>query len=248
MNDFIDGLFAECEAKNFPVPVHLPGWRWEQGDKAMELAVPAVRELAQNLIDRFDRHGHLREAQVLLLMVSGKKADGDGRLELGKARKANNLLQFLSNAGSQPCVDFLVELNIDQWPDLSDRQKAALLDHELTHCGVTIGGTILAEGKVQAFVNRLGEDHIDSCDMGEGKTLVRYRKRKGKAKPGTEAYGEQPLVYRIRKHDIEEFVEVWGQWGAYTKTHQRVVHCMEKLDIDQTDTRTGENERERNAG
>lgn len=89
-------------------------------------------------------------------------------MELGKCRKVGDLDKKLHN------FDFIVLVNHQAWQDLDDRQRVALLDHELAHCAVSVDD----EGEVKQDEN--------------GRT-----------------------VYRIRKHDLEEFRDVVQRNGLY---------------------------------
>src|SRR3990167_4639918 len=74
-------------------------------------------------------HGHLKEARITLAWNTSWKPDVDGRVTLGKCKKASDLDRELAD------YDFVILLRRDFWesPIVSDAQRLALLDHELMH-------------------------------------------------------------------------------------------------------------------
>lgn len=75
------------------------------------------------------RHFHLRDARVGLLW-HWPDLKSKGREVLGKACKPAKLLAFYSKC------DFVILISTNTWKLLSDEQKAAVIDHEMRHCGV----------------------------------------------------------------------------------------------------------------
>lgn len=120
-----------------------------------------------------EHHSHLRDAKIALAWHAGWKADVDGRVVLGRCKRASDLDRQLSE------FDFVIILNREFWtaPEVTIEQKQALLDHELCHAEVVIDPTS-------------DEPHEDES----GRT-----------------------VYRIRRHDIEEFSEIVERHGCYKK-------------------------------
>ena len=125
--------------------------------------------LMEDLIDK--HHSHLKDAKMAICWRFGWNQDADGRLSLGRAKKASDLDRALKE------YDFAILLNWEAWNKggLDQAQKAAVIDHELCHC--------------QVVVDRNGETKTDE----EGRT-----------------------VYRVRKHDVEEFKDVVSRHGLYT--------------------------------
>ena len=118
-------------------------------------------------------HGHLKEAKIAIAWRFGWSQDADGRLKLGQAKKGSDLDREMHKH------DFVILLNHEAWNKggLDQKQKVAVLDHELTHCEVT------------------------NDSNGEAKTDEQGR-----------------TVWRIRRHDIEEFKDVVSRNGLYTHT------------------------------
>ena len=76
-----------------------------------------------------DFHDHLNDARIALAWCTSWTPDVDGRLVLGKLRKASDLEREFHE------FDFVVLLNKLFWNDekVTDAQRVALLDHELCH-------------------------------------------------------------------------------------------------------------------
>lgn len=98
-------------------------------------------------------HDELRNATIQPAWMIRNKTDKDGILVLGKMKKATEL-ERLSHG-----YDAFLLLNQEAWERFDDRQKRALIDHELEHLTVS-----LDEGT--------GEPKLD----GHGKTRYRIRK------------------------------------------------------------------------
>lgn len=109
-------------------------------------------------------------ARIALAWQLGLKPDVDGRLVLGRCRKATDLDRELAP------FDFVILLNRDFWQNtnVTNEQRNALLDHELSHAAVAYD------------------------DAGDYKRDERGR-----------------YVFRMRKHDIEEFRDVVARHGLY---------------------------------
>lgn len=126
--------------------------------------------MLDDLVDEF--HEELRDARIALAWFGAWKPDVDGRLILGKARKASDLDRELIE------FDFVIVLNFEFMTDqtVTIEQRRALLDHELCHCAQTLDA--------------------------DGEPLVDERGRK---------------VWRLRRHDLEEFSEIVERHGCYKR-------------------------------
>lgn len=115
-------------------------------------------------------HEDLRDARIALAWCTSWKPDVDGRVTLGKCKKASDLDRELA------AFDFVILLRRVFWRDerVLDPQRSALLDHELCHAA------------------RKFDDN--------GEPVIDERQRP---------------VYRIRKHDIEEFTDIVARHGCY---------------------------------
>lgn len=125
----------------------------------------------REIVDEY--HEDLHDARIALAWCTSWKPDRDGRVTLGKCKKASDLDRELA------AYDFIVLLKKTFWNDVlvSDAQRMALLDHELCHAGVTL-------------------------DERTNDPVYDERGRK---------------VYRLIKHDIEEFIGVVARHGLYKR-------------------------------
>lgn len=91
-------------------------------DQAYKLLAQVIKE----------HHPDLLDARIALVWANTLKPDRDGHVTWGTARKVGPL-DGLFNAN-----DFIITLNSTVWAELlASGRAAALLDHELCHCGVT---------------------------------------------------------------------------------------------------------------
>lgn len=86
--------------------------------------------LLDDLVGRW--HDDLAEARIALVWKYDLKADKDGRLELGKAKKCSDSDRELG------AYDLAIFLNYTAWVMFEEPQRRALLDYELCHCAVTM--------------------------------------------------------------------------------------------------------------
>jgi hypothetical protein len=98
-------------------------------------------------------HDNLRGAHIEPAWMIGKKPDKDGRVTLGKMKKAGELDRELHG------YDAILIVNAEHWKILNEQQRLALIDHELCHLDVALDPTSL-------------EPKVD----GHGKTCYRVRK------------------------------------------------------------------------
>lgn len=127
-------------------------------------------ELLDELVSA--HHDQVINARFALAWNRTWKPDSDGHVKLGMCRKASDLDRELAP------YDFVVILREDFWtsPAVDDKQRRALLDHELCHASVKY--------------DKDGEPARDAKDR---------------------------VIYRIRKHDIEEFSEIVARHGTWKR-------------------------------
>lgn len=75
-------------------------------------------------------HQHLDEAKIAIAWMLDVKANVDGFLVLGKCKKQTDLDREMRE------FDFVIFLNATTWKQFDEKQRAALMDHELCHAGV----------------------------------------------------------------------------------------------------------------
>lgn len=154
--------------------------------KESDVGRPMYRLLGE-LVDA--HHEELADARIALAWCTSWKPDVDGRVTLGKCKKASDLDRELS------AWDFIILLRRAFWTDIfvKDHQRRALLDHELCHATVKI--------------DKFNEPLLDE------------RGRK---------------VYRLRKHDIEEFAEIVSRHGCYKRDLQNFYVALRRAELQGT--------------
>jgi hypothetical protein len=75
-------------------------------------------------------HDDLKDAKIAVAWMLDVKPDRDGHLCLGRCKKATDLDREFRE------FDFVVLLNSSAWKSLKNKQRLALVDHELCHAAV----------------------------------------------------------------------------------------------------------------
>lgn len=143
----------------------------KEGQEIHKLVTELVRE----------HHDHLRNASIAYCWMIGNKGDKDGRLILGKMKKASELDRELH------AWDLCLLLNRETWRVFSIEQKRALVDHELCHADLNLG--------------KDGEPVEDP----HGKKTYRIRKH------DIEEFAAVVRRHGIYKADLERFAEALEQ-------------------------------------
>lgn len=73
----------------------------------------------------------LDKAKFLFAFQSPAQKSGD-RVVLGRAIKVSPMTRDLANMNA----DFIIIIAEDEWKDLADDKRMALIDHQLSHCAV----------------------------------------------------------------------------------------------------------------
>lgn len=101
-----------------------------------------VEEIARELIDAY--HSHLSTARIKYVFRS-VPAEERGQIVWGKAKKVTGLNAWLTVEAdqktyekSEPQPFFVMEIAETVWVQLEEKQKRALVDHELTHFDVDV--------------------------------------------------------------------------------------------------------------
>lgn len=216
------------------MPVEAEAYREEK--RSISIATGPLRSWCQNLIDEFPEHRHLKmgHATILLLMENAEaklnKLLAGGRVSIGKCSKARPKDKVLANLGLKPgwYIDFVITVSGD-WYGLVENAEGAemaklkmlgLLDHELCHAGAKIAGRFFPPIEAAAFAATLGKDHLETCpDIkdDEGRILVRFYYRNK----------ESQLIWKVRKHDLEEFGGVVARQGAWSGDVKRFVDVLQ---------------------
>ncbi len=85
----------------------------------------SVETIAKSLIPTY--HPELATAEIRYVFVDKGSMRGD-RPVYGKVRKLSGSMEFLLN------TNFMLEIGLDHWNELSARQRTALVDHLLERC------------------------------------------------------------------------------------------------------------------
>jgi hypothetical protein len=139
--------------------------------------------------------------RIALAWATSWKPDVDGRLVLGKCKKASDLDRELAP------FDFVILLNRDFWlnPRVTDGQRDALLDHELMHAAIAY------------------DEH--------GDPKSRRARPHGLPDPQARPRGVRDIVARhgCYKADLEDFARAIaraerdaGAWVSYTTLHEQL--------------------------
>lgn len=101
-----------------------------------------VDEIVEQLLH--EHHDHLNRHDIKIVSVFREPVTrAHGRIVLGKARKVGGLNAHLVGLVRKDALDgpadfFVVEVAHQPWQHLTNRQKLALVDHELCHFDVEI--------------------------------------------------------------------------------------------------------------
>jgi hypothetical protein len=101
---------------------------------------PAVREVACDLINKYHQH-LLRHAVRIEYLFCEKAQKEKGKQKIGTAKRISNLNAYLAGKVDQETGEltetpfFVITIHKASWDFvLSEKQRAALVDHELKHC------------------------------------------------------------------------------------------------------------------
>lgn len=155
---------------------------------------PAVKVIADRLIDSEPEFRHLRNVRIEYLFQSEASRSG-GKLILGRARKITGFNALLGTPEALEDADttseglefFLLTVAADTWLLMSSRQREALVFHELMHFNINIDD--------------------------EGNALLSLRPH------DLEAFGAELAKYGAWKQDVVEFMQRVGSdmlslWAA----------------------------------
>lgn len=94
---------------------------------AVFLADPNTIKLMEEVRNAY--HPHLLEARIVVMFFDKRRVNGE-HIVLGVAKKISEEDKILCH------FDFKIILSAMDWGELEDIERRALLDHELSHCGV----------------------------------------------------------------------------------------------------------------
>lgn len=142
-----------------------------------------VEKIAKKLIPKY--HSHLANCKIAYLFKN-KKMKSKGREVVATAEKISKKQHALSG------YHFLITTSYPTWKDLSDKQRLAVVDHELEHCFVEdddktgepkysilphdveeFGAIIKRHGLYTTNLVRIGRVVEDALENLEKKTVVK---------------------------------------------------------------------------
>jgi hypothetical protein len=145
-------------------------------------------EIGRGLYDVLDglveqHHEDLRDARIALAWCTSWKPDVDGRVTLGKCKRASDLDRELTP------YDFVILLSRPFFEDplVTPLQRRARIDHELCHAA------------------------------------LKYDSR---GEPVEDGRGRK--VYRIRKHDLEEFSAIASRYGCWKRDLEHFAAAIDR--------------------
>jgi hypothetical protein len=150
--------------------------------KVNYILIEKGEEPYQVLAEAMVFHDDLCGARIAMAWRIRNKADPDGHIVLGKCVKVSDLNKEFAD------FDFIIVLNKEYWLEFDDKQKLALVDHELCHAAPKV-----------------------SDETGEHIHDERGRK-----------------VWRIAKHDLEEFLGIVRRHGCWKRDLERFAEAIEK--------------------
>jgi hypothetical protein len=156
----------------------------------------AMYALLDEIVEAHHEDLHKTDARIVLAWHKGLKPDVDGRIVLGKCRKATDLDRELAP------FDFVILLNKEYWEDrrTGDLQRKALLDHELSHAALAY------------------DEHGDPKRDERDRYVFRTRRH------DLEEFSSVVARHGVYKRDLEEFAQALrradgrssGAWVGYS--------------------------------
>lgn len=122
---------------------------------------PEVDQIVRRLVPL--HHGHLAGERIRCVFRSKHAKEGTKAI-LGKARRISGLNAYLStDEGADAETYFVIEIALDIWRGMSNKEREALVDHELSHCRIKYSKTgepslVIAPHDLEEF-NAIVERH-----------------------------------------------------------------------------------------
>ena len=134
-----DGLCMECISDNISKKIKAdlePKFFENIKDQQFQIAHEAAR-LGKKLINKF--HKHLIDIRIEYVFL-WKTPETNGREIWGRAKKLSGLNAWFASEDREdeplPDTFFVIEFSWQVWSQLNEKQKLALVDHELAHCSI----------------------------------------------------------------------------------------------------------------
>lgn len=135
--------------------------QWPE-EKPAFLSAPQPSAIAKTLVQAIHRH-LVEPVPARIAYLFREDMERRGRVKLGVAGKASGKIEYLAG------YDFTIEFNWAWWTKLTPAQRIALVDHELSHCGVNAKGawTVIPHDveEFSSIVRRWGLWTMDLVDF-----------------------------------------------------------------------------------
>lgn len=168
----------------------------------------SIYTMMNELIERY--HPHLSESKIILYANEKNKLKSN-HVIIASASKASSRLRASTEA------DFTITIHMMPWGDLSESQKRACLDHELSHCGVHYEPV-----KEQVGTSRNGRPRMkvvrDSYGRIQYTDEIKRDPETGKPK------------WRLITHDLEEFRDIVDRHGVWDSSLQSFQEVLRRKD------------------
>jgi Putative phage metallopeptidase len=168
--------------------------------------------LLRELVLRY--HDEIADAKIALAWQTTWQPDVDGRVTLGQCKKVGDLEREVADLHA---FDFVILLQQEFWQDprVTETQRRALLDHELTHAAVKL--------------DEAGDAVIDEC----GRVAYRVRKH------DLEEFSDIAARYGCWKRDLEVFASALDRarakppsWVGYTRLREQLIAVGATIPLD----------------
>ena len=144
---------------------------WEEASKL-------VLSMAEEVINNY--HDRLLDLNILFMFRS-EPAVSNGRITYAKCQKVSPQMRTLLNN-----ADFIIWISKDDWDKNPDKWRMALLDHELTHCGVYEDDKLyIRPHDIEEFNDIIERHGVWTRDIL--KTKETFKRMEQKALPGIES-------------------------------------------------------------
>ncbi len=136
-------------------------------EKPAFLSAPQPEAIVKALIPVLHQH-LLRPREASIVCLFREEMARRGRVRLGVAAKASSKITYLTGH------DFSLEFNWTYWTKLSAPQRIALVDHELSHCGVNDKGNwVMIPHDVEEFASIVERWGLWTPDLVQFNTAIK---------------------------------------------------------------------------
>jgi hypothetical protein len=147
-----------------------------QEPEAFDFCEDEIKNLAKELIANY--HPTICNANIAYLWNT-KEMKRKGRNVIATAEKCNKKVKAISG------FDFIIVVSFPTWNTLTDKQKRAAIDHELTHCCLgdeeEEGKTIIIPHDIEEFLEIIERNNLYKDDLiALGRIIQKQINKNGK--------------------------------------------------------------------